>query len=177
MALTPPELVQAHLNLDSETMAALRKDKPVVVQSAQEHHELKSLPHWPDQTIAVLSTTDGTPYAIPVTAPLRDGDHRILFSLKNCRASLARLREHPHAALAILGEGDIAFTARGCARVVQESMPKAPEFAAIALDVEDIDDHRQPGMTVESGVGVGWAKKDTLREHVGALKEAAASES
>jgi oxalate decarboxylase len=32
MALTPPELVQAHLQLDQPTMAALRKDKPIVVK-------------------------------------------------------------------------------------------------------------------------------------------------
>lgn len=32
MALTPPELVQAHLNLDRQTMAALRKDKPIIVK-------------------------------------------------------------------------------------------------------------------------------------------------
>jgi oxalate decarboxylase len=32
MALTPPELVQAHENLDQRTMAALRKDKPIVVK-------------------------------------------------------------------------------------------------------------------------------------------------
>jgi oxalate decarboxylase len=31
MALTPPELVQAHLNLSQQTMTALRKDKPLVV--------------------------------------------------------------------------------------------------------------------------------------------------
>ena len=31
MALTPPELVQAHLNLDKQTMAALSRDKPIVV--------------------------------------------------------------------------------------------------------------------------------------------------
>jgi oxalate decarboxylase len=31
MALTPPELVQAHLNIDPATMAALHKDKPIVV--------------------------------------------------------------------------------------------------------------------------------------------------
>ena len=31
MALSPPELVQAHLNLDAPTMAALSKDKPVIV--------------------------------------------------------------------------------------------------------------------------------------------------
>jgi len=32
MALTPPELVQAHLNLDQQTMAALRKDKQIIVK-------------------------------------------------------------------------------------------------------------------------------------------------
>jgi oxalate decarboxylase len=31
MALTTPELVRVHLNLDQQTMAALRKDKPIVV--------------------------------------------------------------------------------------------------------------------------------------------------
>jgi oxalate decarboxylase len=31
MALTPPELVQAHLNLDQKTTAALRKDKQIIV--------------------------------------------------------------------------------------------------------------------------------------------------
>ena len=32
MGLTPPELIRAHLNLDQETMAALRKDKPIIVK-------------------------------------------------------------------------------------------------------------------------------------------------
>jgi oxalate decarboxylase len=31
MALTPPELVEAHLNLDKQVMAALRKEKAPVV--------------------------------------------------------------------------------------------------------------------------------------------------
>lgn len=33
MALTPKELVQAHLNLDQQTLAALRKEKPVIASS------------------------------------------------------------------------------------------------------------------------------------------------
>ena len=37
MALTPPELVKAHLNLDQQTMAALRKEKQVLVSSGGEH--------------------------------------------------------------------------------------------------------------------------------------------
>jgi oxalate decarboxylase len=34
LALTPPELVQAHLNVDDKTMKAIsaRKDKPIVVK-------------------------------------------------------------------------------------------------------------------------------------------------
>jgi oxalate decarboxylase len=32
MALTPPELVQAHLNLDDQTMAKLSKGKPIIVR-------------------------------------------------------------------------------------------------------------------------------------------------
>jgi oxalate decarboxylase len=30
MGLTPPELVQAHLNLDQKTISKLRKDKPIL---------------------------------------------------------------------------------------------------------------------------------------------------
>jgi oxalate decarboxylase len=40
MALTPPELVQAHLNLDREAMAALSKDKPVIVASPRQPRDL-----------------------------------------------------------------------------------------------------------------------------------------
>jgi oxalate decarboxylase len=32
LALTPPELVQAHLNLDQQTIAALSKNKPIIVR-------------------------------------------------------------------------------------------------------------------------------------------------
>jgi len=41
MALTPPELVQAHLNLDRQTMASLRKDKPIITSSRADRAHLK----------------------------------------------------------------------------------------------------------------------------------------
>jgi hypothetical protein len=112
LAVTPPELVQAHLNLDRQTLAALRRDKPVIVASAAAA-ESKPLPEWPEKTIAVLSTQNEEVHAIPITAPLRIGDRQILLRLKRCRRSLARLREHPKVALTIFGEGNLAFTARG----------------------------------------------------------------
>jgi oxalate decarboxylase len=144
MALTPPELVQAHLNLDADTIAALSKDKPVIVPAARAHPELDALPEWPDGTVGVLSTVGETPHAIPVTAPVRLGDRRIMFSLEHSRGSLARLREHPQAALLIMEGSDRAFTARGRARIAAEPNPRAPEYAAVVLEVEEIDDHRQP---------------------------------
>ena len=179
MALTPPELVQAHLNLDQQTLAALRKDKPVIVASQQRCPKRKPLPEWPEKTIAVLSTQNEEVHAIPITAPLRIGDRQILLRLKRCRESLARLREHPKVALTIFAQGNLAFTARGPAHVVRESMPGAPMFAAVAIDVENIDDHRQREFAVDSGVSLDWANERTQRfvqEHLNALREVAASE-
>jgi oxalate decarboxylase len=178
MALTPPELVQAHLNLDAATMGALSKDKPVVVAGGPRHAET-ALPVWPETTIAVLSTADGDPYAIPVTAPVRAGARRIMLSLRREHRSLARLRRQPEVALAILASGDEAFTARGRASVVQEPMTRAPQFAAVVIDVEEIDDHGQKAEIVESGVDIQWMNEAALRaaqDRVAELREIAIRE-
>jgi mannose-6-phosphate isomerase-like protein (cupin superfamily) len=105
-----------------------------------------TLPEWPTRTIAVLATVNGAPHAIPVSAPVRAGDRRILLSLHRDRGSLARLREDPRVALTLLAEGDVAFTARGRAQVV-----------------EHVDDHRQAAFVVESGAGRRWVDADEQR--------------
>ena len=178
MALTPPELVRAHLNLDEQTLAALRRNQPIIVASQQQWRKRKPLPEWPEKTIAVLSTQNEEVHAIPITAPLRIGDRRILIRLKRCRESLGRLREHPKVALTIFAAGNLAFTARGPARVVQDSMVSAPTFAAVTIDVENIDDHRQRDLVVDSGVSLDWANERTQRfvqEHLNALREVSAN--
>ena len=91
---------------------------------------------------------------------------------------MARLREHPNVALTIFATGNLAFTARGPARVVQEPMVSAPTFAAIVIDVENIDDHRQRELVVDSGVSLDWANERTQRfvqEQLNGLREVAAS--
>lgn len=138
------------------------KNRPTVAAGRTGHPQLAKLPEWPAKTIAVLCTTDEGPHAIPVAAPVRAGDQRILVSLERIRGSLARLRENPQVALAILSEGNVAFTALGCARIVQESMPDAPDFVAVEIDVENIDDHRSPGVAVESGVRVQFVDEAEL---------------
>jgi len=176
MALTLPELVAAHLNLDPQATAALSKDRPVVVAAEPADRELAVLPDWPARTVAVLSTLGDEPHAIPVTAPVRAGDRRILLSLSRHHASLGRLRERPQVALTILAEGDEAFTARGRASIVQEPMARAPEFAAVMIDIDHLDDHRQRALIVDSGVGVrptDQSVEQGLRERVDALSDLA----
>jgi hypothetical protein len=143
------------------------------------HPHLERLPVWPTKTIAVLTTIDPVPHAIPFSAPVRAGDRRILLNLKHGRGSLARLRDRPQVALLILAAGDLAFSARGTARVVEEPMEGAPDYAAIEIEVESIDDHRQPEFLVESGVHWRWAdgqEQRALGARVEALRDLAAQE-
>jgi hypothetical protein len=135
------------------------------------------LPEWPSRTIAVLTTVaGGEPYAIPVSAPVRASDRRILLSLHRTRGSLSRLREHPQVALVVLTSGNIAFTARGLARIAEEPMAAAPDYAAVAIDVEHVDDHRQSAFLVEAGVDRSWLdeeERNALGARVRALAELA----
>ena len=121
----------------------------------------------------MLGTVGDGPHVIPVSAPIRAGDHRILLSLHRTRGSLERLRTHPQVALLILTGDDTAFTARGRASVVEEPMDCAPDYAAVAIEVEAIDDHRQSAFVVESGVDRRWvdeAEQQALRTRVEKLR-------
>lgn len=116
------------------------------------------------------------PHAIPISAPVRAGDRRIVLNLKRGRGSLARLRDSPQVALLVLAAGNLAFTARGTASVVEETMEGAPDYAAIPIEVEDIDDHRQPEF-IDSGADRSWTdgkERRALGERVEAWRDLAA---
>jgi hypothetical protein len=115
-----------------------------------------NLPHWPQRTVAVLSTVDEGVHAIPVSAPVRAGNRRILLSLHRSRDTLERIRRWPEVALTFLAEEDLAFTARGRATIAEEPMAVDPEYVAVAIDVTDVDDHRQPAFRVTAGIGREW---------------------
>jgi hypothetical protein len=123
----------------------------------------RMLPDFPRRTIAVLSTVDPAPHAIPVSAPIRASDTTVLLSLHRTRDSLARLRENPAVALTVLTEGDVAFTARGRAHVAREPLESDPDYVGVAIEVEHVDDHRQPGFTVTGGVDREWRNDDEKR--------------
>lgn len=117
-----------------------------------EHPELDALPEWPQDTIGVLVTTDPSPHAIPVSWPVRAGDHRILLSLRSNRGSLVRLRKRPDVALLLLSGDNVALCARGTARVIADPMPDAEDYVAVAIEVDVIDDHRQGAFLVAAGI-------------------------
>jgi hypothetical protein len=148
--------------------------------TAEEHPELAVLPQWPLETIAVLVTigASGAPHAIPVSWPVRAGDRRILLSLRRNRGSLTRLRTRPGVALLILGGGDVALCARGEAAVVHEEMACSPDYAAVAIDVEVIDDHRQGAFAVAAGIQrtvLDQSELDSLAARADALRDLAAA--
>src|SRR6476659_7381166 len=109
------------------------------------------LPEWPARTIAILSTLDDGPHAIPISAPVRAGQDTILFSLRRDRDSVARIRTCPRVAVTILAEGDVAFTARGRAQLLEDLLTQ-PNYVAIELDVDAVDDHRQSAFGVSGGI-------------------------
>jgi hypothetical protein len=111
------------------------------------------LPHWDPGTPAVLCVHG--PHSIPVSTATRASGHRIVFALARRRETLARLREHPAAALCFLGEG-IAFTAEGPAQVVREELEASPHVAAVELRVTRIQDHLADGRT-EMLDGARWS--------------------
>jgi hypothetical protein len=115
------------------------------------------MPAWPPRTVAVLSTVGEDVHAIPISAPVRAGDSAILLSLHRSRGTLERIRHRPEVALTVLAEGDVAFTARGRATVIEEPMATDPEYAAVSIAVDHVDDHRQPAFRVTAGVDRQWA--------------------
>jgi hypothetical protein len=133
------------------------------------HPALDALPEWPGRVVAVLATVSGGPFAIPVSAPVRAGDRRILINLRRDRDSLARLQAEPRVALLLLAEGNVAFTARG--RASAEDLTE--DYCAVTIEVDAIDDHRQAAFVVESGPDRRWVDDDerqALGERVAALR-------
>jgi hypothetical protein len=123
---------------------------------------MDALPHWDDGTVAILSTGGGPPHAIPVSTAVRGGDHMIVLALARRRESLARLRAEPRVALTLLGP-DVACTAHAIATIAEEPLAEADAVIAVRLDVDDLQDHRQPTFTLDDGVRWHWTD-DTARE-------------
>jgi hypothetical protein len=137
-------------------------------------HTLDALPPWDDGTVAILSTGGGAPHAIPVSTGVRAGGRRVLLALARRRESLARLRAEPRCALTVMA-ADIACTAHARATIVQEPMAVSDQVAAVALEVDAVQDHLQPRFTIEGGVPWRWTddeargRDDAIRAALRAL--------
>jgi hypothetical protein len=120
---------------------------------------LDELPEWERGNVCVLTTGGGAPHAIPVSTALRAGPRRVLLALAARRETLARLRREPRCALTIIA-ADVACTAHARAEIVEESLPGAEGVAAVALEVDAIQDHMQPRFVIAAGVAWHWTDED-----------------
>lgn len=119
------------------------------------------LPEWPIRTAGLLVVAG--PHAIPISTAVRAGDRRLVLGLSRRRETLARLREDPRVAFAVLAEG-MAFTAYGDASVVREKLEGMPNLAAIELRVERVQDHLADGRTEMLGAAEWRWITDDARE-------------
>jgi hypothetical protein len=126
------------------------------------------LPEWDEGTVAVLSTIGDEPHAIPVSTAVRAGPRRVLLALALGRRSLALLKARPRVALTILAR-DVAVTLHCRASIREEPMQAHGGVAAVALDVESFQDHRQPRFAMEDAVRWRWVDDDA-READGAVR-------
>jgi flavin reductase (DIM6/NTAB) family NADH-FMN oxidoreductase RutF len=119
-----------------------------------EPREMSTLPRWAPGTVLTLVTGGREPHAIPVSAAVRAGPLRLLIGLARSRESLARLRVEPDVAVSILAAGDVAVTAYGQARVLEEELVEG--VAAIEIEVERVQDHNRATFVIESGPVWRW---------------------
>ena len=119
------------------------------------------LPEWPLGSAGLLVVAG--PHAIPISTAVRAGDRRLVLGLSRRRQTLARLREDPRTAFALLAEG-MAFTAYGQASVVREKLEGMPNLAAVELRVERVQDHLADGRTEMLGSADWRWLSDEARE-------------
>lgn len=112
------------------------------------------LSQWPAGTVLVLSTGGEEPHSIPVSAAVLAGPSRVLVGLAESRASLARLRAHPRVALCIMAEGDVAITAYGTARELEDELTDG--VVAVEIAVDRVQDHGRPTFAIDAGVSWRW---------------------
>ena len=110
---------------------------------------MDALPHWPEGTVAVLTTSPA--HAIPVSLALRAGDRELVIGLAPRRRSLEHLRADPRCAVTVLTRG-IAFTAHGRAVAFSEPDP----VVAVRIEVDAIADHDSPAFEIDAGVSWRW---------------------
>lgn len=135
---------------------------------------MASIPELPRDLVAVLATTgDDGPVAIPVSALHRRDGGCLLLALARRRASVARLRRDPRAALSLSGTG-FSLCVEGVADVAADPLPGAESMVAFAVRVRRAWDARGPATEVDAGIRWRWTAADAARRHEAVLDALAA---
>jgi hypothetical protein len=118
----------------------------------------------PDQ-VAILTTIDEDgPTAVPISALFRLDGSTVLVALARRRASLARARRDPRAALSLSGPG-FSICARGSLGIVAEPLPGADFMTALRFAAVSVWDARGAATEVDSGIGWHWKDSEAAGRH------------
>ncbi len=131
--------------------------------------ERAPIPDLPGDLVAVLASVgpDG-PVAIPVSAIWRRDAGGLLLALARRRATVARLRADPRAALSLNGRG-FSLCIEGDARIAADPLPGAENMIAFAVEIRRAWDARGAATEIDSGIRWRWTEPEAARRHVRVL--------
>ncbi|MGE5558054.1 MAG: pyridoxamine 5'-phosphate oxidase family protein [Bacillota bacterium] len=102
----------------------------------------------------ILATVnqDATPHTSPMNLMVAPDPKHIYLAIARNSQTLANIRLHEPAALALLDEGNIAVCIKGLAKVIKENMDANYNLAVIALGVAEVKNDASPQFLVVQGV-------------------------
>ena len=107
--------------------------------------------HHLDGTAITVGSTigdDGHPYTMVMNSAVAVDDRTIRFALDHRTKTLAYLKQRPHMALEVIGDGFIVGV-RGPVRILKDLMDHCPvPSALVQLDVEAVKSDLPPGVQV-----------------------------
>lgn len=116
-------------------------------------------------SIAVLASvcSAGAPTTTTVSWIVAGDNNRLAVALDRRARAFQNIVHEPRVAVEVFA-GDAVYVVRGRARVAQHLVAQAPfPCAAVVIDIDEIQSHSVPGVTIEPPYCSYWPSKDHYR--------------
>lgn len=131
--------------------------------------DLAPIPALPGDLVAILATIGPAgPVAVPVSAIHRRDERALLVALSHRRATVARLRDDPRAALSLNGSG-FSLCVEGVARLAADPLPGAEFMVAFVIEARRAWDARGPVTEIDAGIRWRWTEPEAEDRHARVL--------
>lgn len=127
------------------------------------------IPPLPGDLVAILATIGPAgPVAVPVSAIHRRDARSVLVALSRRRATVARLRDDPRAALSLNGAG-FSLCVEGDARLAADPLAGADSMVAFLIEARHAWDARGPVTEIDAGIRWRWTEPGAGDRHARVL--------